>query len=646
MTVVTADTIRRTQAHGTADIDGHHLANALRAAIHRVLAQTDHLNKINVFPVPDGDTGTNLSMTLSAVLAAIDRDATSHAGELLERIADTALDGARGNSGAILAQFLLGLADRAGQEPQLRAQVFAEAVTAGASYAREAMSQPKEGTLLSVLRDFGASLQASLRANPAHTVHELLRATQPGLRKALEATTTQLEALRAAHVVDAGAQGFVHLVDGMLHYLDTGEVGIGTFQPPHDAGAEPMADDAFSATQPHLRERQPRWCTECLIAAPEAGSRLDLRRLREALAPLGNSLVVGGTPRKARIHLHTDDPEGVFNLAGNLGTVTGQKADDMYRQTRAAHHTRTQRVAIVTDSAADIPEELIDELGIHVVPLRIHFGTRSYLDKVTMSPAEFYAELARNPQHPKTSQPPPGDFRRMYEFLASHYDHVVSISVTATASGTYSAAVSAAQRLSNSKDGRAIVTVIDSRSVSCGQGLVAVAAAECARAGGSIDDVLAAAESARARTCGFALLTNLDYAVRGGRVPPIARSVANLLRLSIVLLTRADGQVKPGGALLGRNEMERSFARFAIRHTGKRLAHADGNALGRAPSHTYRIVIGHGASRMRAEILAEALHYQLGPEVVARTWVMDMGTALGVHGGPDALILGLQRNMP
>ena len=107
MTVVPADTSHRSRAVEAADIDGPKLANALRAGIHRVFAQTDHLNKINVFPVPDGDTGTNLSMTLSAVLAAIDREPAIHAGALLERIADAALDGARGNSGALLAQFLL-----------------------------------------------------------------------------------------------------------------------------------------------------------------------------------------------------------------------------------------------------------------------------------------------------------------------------------------------------------------------------------------------------------------------------------------------------------------------------------------------------------------------------------------------------------
>lgn len=614
------------------DLDGSCLANALRAGIRRVFAQTDHLNKINVFPVPDGDTGTNLSMTLSAVLAAIDREPPTHAGKLLERIADAALDGARGNSGAILAQFLLGLADHASHEPKLSALAFADAATAGARYANEAMSQPKEGTLLSVLREFAAALQDSQRADPTHTVHDLLRATQPTLQQALAATSNQLEALRAAHVVDAGAQGFVHLVDGMLHYLDTGEVGDGLFRPMHEASAETMADEPLISTQPQLLEQQPRWCTECLVATPNDAARLDLRHLRESLAPLGSSLVVGGTPHKARIHLHTDDPEQVFSLASRFGTVTGQKADDMRHQTRAAHHNRTQRVAIVTDSAADIPEELIEELGIHVVPLRIHFGNRSYLDKVTMSPAEFYAELARNPEHPKTSQPPPGDFRRMYEFLTSHYEAVVSVELTSKASGTYNAATAAAARVS--KEGRSVL-VVDSLNASLGLGLIVVAAAERAREGARPGQVVTAARDAIATTSTFALLATVDWAVKGGRVPKLVKAIAELLNLSVILATHPNGKVGLGGVLWGRRRLPERFAHWVCRHRP--------NATDR--TH-WRLLVGHANAPAEAIALSATIEAGLPAGTLEFNRLTEIGPAVGAHSGPGTLIASLQQTRP
>src|SRR5690606_38307042 len=137
-------------------------------------------------------------------------------------------------------------------------------------------------------------------------------------------------------------------------------------------------------------------------------------------------------------------------------------------------------------SAADLPDEVIERLNIHVVPVRIHFGSKSYLDKVSMTAAEFYAEMQSNPQHPKTSQPAPGDFRRQFQFLGSHYDAVVSVNLSAKLSGTWQAAETAAQRA----DGAA-VEIIDSLNVSVGQGLLVAYAAECAEAGYSAPDIVA-----------------------------------------------------------------------------------------------------------------------------------------------------------
>lgn len=616
-------------------LDGQGLAAALRAGIYRLFEQTDHLNKINVYPVPDGDTGTNLSMTLSAVLTAIEHTPDTAAGTLLARLADAAIDGARGNSGAILAQFLLGLADRSGDAATLDAAALVRAADSGASYARDAMSQPREGTLLTVMRAFAQALQAAHQADPDASARTLVLTSLEPVRRALAGTTEQLEALREAHVVDAGAQGFVVLLEGIAHYLETGEIGSVTSTPRHRAADEDMAGAATTSDlgtrTTTLRLEEPRYCTECLVLA-RANDALDLRRLREQLAPLGNSLVVGGSKSKAKIHVHTDDPEVVFTALAAYGTITGQKADDMLRQQGAAHHGRKQRVAIVTDSAADIPEHRLDELGIHVAPIRIHFGNRTYLDKVTMTPPEFYRELARNPEHPKTSQPPPGDFRRLYEFLASHYESVVSIALSSQASGTYNAALTAAQRLAPAPDGRPVVTVVDTRSVSCGEGLIAIAAAECARAGGSAEEVVAAARLAANHTRAFALLASVDAAVKGGRIPPIVRTVAHALNLSIVLATQSDGRVKAGGALWRRHRLAERFARFVARRVPRSPAGA---------SH-FRVLIGHGNAPDAARELAAHLQRTLPADSLERCELTDMGTALGVHGGQGTLIVGIQ----
>jgi DegV family protein with EDD domain len=614
-----------------AELDGLRLGDALRAGIYRLFAQTDHINKINVFPIADGDTGTNLSMTLSAVLAAIDREPLPHAGALLVRVADAALDGARGNSGAIMAQFLLGLGDRAGHLARLSVAEFSAAVGTGAAYAREALSQPREGTLITVLRDFAQETDRLANSGAVADFRDLFGRAMGRVRESLANTPNQLEELRAAGVVDAGAQGLVEVLLGMSHYLDTGE--LGTVVAPLHGGDEAMAGEVSA---PAGAARDQRYCTECLVTLRDeaAGAGLDLRHLREQVSLIGSSVVVSGGRRKARIHVHADDPERVFELAAGFGTVSAQKADDMHRQQVAAHHGRRQRVAVVTDSAADIPDELIEELGIHVVPVRVHFGSRSYLDKVSLTPGEFYRELATNPEHPKTSQPPPGDFRRIYEFLASHYDAVVSIALTSQASGTYSAALGAAQRVS--AEGRPI-RVVDSLNASLGQGLITIAAAEKARDGATVAEVEAVAREAVATTRTFALLATVDYAVKGGRVPAFAKVLADRLRLSVILATRPDGKVGLGGVLWGRRRLPQRFARFAARRAARPVDPG-------APR--YRVLVGHGNAAAEAEALAQHVVAQFPPGSVEFAHVTDMGPALGVHGGPGTLIVALQPLAP
>jgi hypothetical protein len=559
--------------------------------------------------VPDGDTGTNLALTLQAVLTALRKAGDAHAGQTLTRVADAALDGARGNSGAILAQFLLGVGDRAGHLAELTAAGFADAVGGGAVYARESLAEPREGTILTVLSDFARAVERAVQGG-VRDFRPLFRDALEAARRSLEATREQLDMLRRANVVDAGALGFVELVAGMSEYFETGVV------PAADDLIEILRDDeAAAGTEQDLAHR---WCTECTIN----GQGIDRRRLREEACALGSSLVVAGTQSKVRLHLHLNEPALLFELAARYGAVTGEKADDMQRQQEMAHHESRRQVAVVTDSAADLPESVLEALDIHVVPVRVHFGTQSYLDKVGMTPEQFFAELARNPQHPKTSQPPPGDFRRAFEFLGSHYRAVVYVGLTARVSGTYQSAETAAGRAR----ARARILTLDSGTAALGQGLVAMRAAEVAAAGGDAEAVLAAAREARGRTHTWGCLVTLEFAVRGGRVPRWAGRIADFLRVTPILAVRADGNVGVGGALIGRRNPYRRFGRFVRRRMD--------------PSKRWRIGISHanvpeGAALVRDAIVAGLQDPELLP-------VIPLGTALGVHGGPGCVVVAVQ----
>jgi DegV family protein with EDD domain len=319
------------------------------------------------------------------------------------------------------------------------------------------------------------------------------------------------------------------------------------------------------------------------------------------------------------VHIHVNDPAAVFRTAARFGTVSGEKADDMQRQQHAAHMT-DRRVAVVTDSAADIPDDELDRLDIHVIPVRVHFGEHSYLDKVGITAVEFYDKIAAGKGPPKTSQPPPGDFRRQFEFLGSHHSGVVSVNLSSQVSGTCSAAQTAASRTAT--HGR--ISVIDCGNVSAGQGLVAMYAAECALAGHGAERVVALTQAMLPRTRTYGLAGSLEYAVRGGRVPRWVKNAADLLRVTPILHNDARGKVSAGGVLFGRHDLRGQFARWVRRRMRDDVS--------------YRLLVGHA----NCEADGQWLLQELKLPNVAYASLVSIGSALGAHGGPGMLVVGLQ----
>lgn len=592
-------------------IDGFRLHRALAVGIHRVISRQEHLNRINVFPVPDGDTGTNIALTLSSVLAGISSQMDRHVGNMLNALADSALDGARGNSGAILAQFFQGLSDGATALPVMSLKRFVRAVRLGADYAREALAEPREGTLLTVLTDFAGSLDSQFATGTTDDIAVVLRHGLEDAEKSLANTPNQLEVLRKAGVVDAGAAGFVELLRGMVELIESGSLrDMQGFRPDEELAVEYAAAESHGGGD----DLTHRYCTECVVN----GEDIDRRKLREELAEIGSSLVIAGTKNKVKVHVHVNNPGQAFLIAERYGELSSQKADDMQAQSATAAHARG--VAIVTDSGADIPESEIERLNIHMVPLRLHFGDRGFLDKVSITPQEFYEELRHAKSHPKTSQPAPGDFRRQFQFLGSHHEAVLSINLLRNASGTCQAAESAATRVEGS------TVVMDSANVSVGQALLVMYAAELAAAGLPLADIVRQVEDMRPRTKVWGAIEDLKYAVRGGRVSRGKKAVADLLRVRPILTNTADSKVGVAGVLLGRSQMVEKLSRFVIRRLD--------------PAKPWRLIIAHADAAEEGHRLREMLVSSL-PQVQG-SWLVELGPALGVHAGRGALVVGAQ----
>jgi DegV family protein with EDD domain len=595
-------------------LSGYGLRRALMAGIHRVIARRDEINRINVFPVPDGDTGTNLAFTLGAVLSAIQGRGQAHAGEVLRRAASEAIDGARGNSGAILAQFLQGLSEHLASARRLTPESLALATAAGSQLAREALADPREGTILSVIHAFSSEWSRQVQAG-ARDFRSGFSAALERARCALRETPQQLAALREAGVVDAGALGFVDLLEGIEDYMRSGRGVL------RGAPAAELAEAGVDAPALHGAGETHRYCTECVVSADPV-DRLALKAALLAM-PL-TSLVLAGIRDKVRVHAHVDDPRALFEACGRFGRVSSEKADDMLRQADSAAQAR-ERVAIVADSGADMPAEEMERLAIHLVPVRVSFGSRDYLDKVSLSSREFFRELRESPVPPRTSQPPPGDFRRLFEFLLSHHRDLVYVGLSRALSGTLQSGESAAARVDGAR-----ARVVDSRHGSAAQGLLAMDAAAAAAAG--LDAAAIAARLARMvpLTQLFAVVKDLKYGVRGGRAPKAALPLQRWLGLVPLIGSKANGRLGIRGALFGRERLPERFAAAVARRLD--------------PAKSWRLLVCHCDCPEEGEALRRELRARV-PRVDA-DWLIEAGSGIGAHAGPGSLVVGVQEAVP
>ena len=584
-------------------INTERMVNVLTAAIHRLFQRREYIDRINVFPVPDGDTGTNMAFSFKVIHEALVKARGLSIKQLMKHVADASLDGSRGNSGAIMAQYFHGFSKALDDSPSISAAALAQASAAGARAAWTAMSEPVKGTLPTVLEDFSNALEEKRREGVVD-IREMFEYGLLRARESLARTPEQLPVLKQAGVVDAGGQAFVDLLEGIWDYIELGEViapepGFEGLLPPVESRME-LDPDAH------------RFCTECVIEGKSL-VRADIMKRLEKLDC--SSLMVAGDRNRVRVHIHVDNPGEVYLACEEFGELHQQKADDMKRQ----HALMNQggNVAVVTDSGADIPFEEQERLGIHMVSARLNFGATEYIDYVSLMPAELYRMLKDCKVSPKTSQPPVGDFVRMYDLLTGHGYQVLSVGLSAELSGTTQAARTAAERFA----GR--VRVYDSRSASCGEGLLAVIAAQAAQQGMTLDDIEALLNEIAPGCRVIGLADDLAYLVRGGRLPAWVRTITNFLRIS-PLITAKNGRFGLAGFALGIGARPDALGKAALRRMKK--------------ATSYRIFIAHGANHEGARALRR---YILGRHArVHSCHISEAGPALGVHLGPGGLVIG------
>jgi uncharacterized protein len=589
----------------TTRLSGKSFSRGVRGGALAVVREQEALNRINVFPVRDADTGANLAATLKAAASRLGSAAPDSVGDAARVAADGALDGARGNSGAIFAQFLHGLASSLERLRHVDGPQFAAAAVRGTESAYSALQEPREGTILSVLRAWSHEL--TQRAHEEE-LPELLHSGLVAAREALAATPRQLEVLARSHVVDAGGQGFVFFLEGLIDSLAGHEPAwLPIESAPH--GLPP-----FSGEHEEIDDRF-RFCTEALLMSTD-GAPLSRDEVMTRVAELGESLVVAGGESRLRVHIHTNEPRRFFATVADLGHIERTKVDDMVLQQLAC---RTSALGLVTDSTTDLPEDEAISLGAIAVPLTLTLGEEEFLDGVDITLDGFIQRILAGSGVPRSSQPAVADLAQTYRRLLECREGVVSIHIAGALSGTVQAARAAAGEVDPER-----IRVIDSCSVSVGAGLLVEAVGEAISGGSDLDEVERIAERVKREIRVFGAVASLDFAVRGGRISPRLAKSMDRLHLSPVIALDETGRAGKAGVALGFDRALNAIVRRVVRY-------ADG-----APARAMVVHSGDGAG---AEFVAARLRERLGGDVP----VVRAGAVLTTHVGLGCVTAAVRR---
>ena len=294
--------------------DRERLLVLLRGAVDGIEQSRRRIDDLNVYPVPDGDTGTNLALTAGAVADGIEASDASERGDLVRATSRAALMGARGNSGVILSQIVRGAAEALAEPGPVDGALVARALRGASDAAYRAVREPVEGTMLTAIRGLAEAAERDVELPPA----DLLQALVDRGEELVAATPQQLEVLREAGVVDAGAAGLVELLRGVA------AVVAGRELPPVQRLEEPSADTV------HQELSRFRYCTTFVIEGD-----LDPDAIEAELEPLGDSLLVVGDASAVKAHVHTDEPGTALTVGTRVGTIANVEIADMHRQTEA-----------------------------------------------------------------------------------------------------------------------------------------------------------------------------------------------------------------------------------------------------------------------------------------------------------------------
>lgn len=515
--------------------------SALLRGASMVERKKDELNRINGFPVPDRDTGSNLAYLMKQLRRQL--PCSANFDELLPTLCEAALMGARGNSGAIFSQYFSGFREAAsGLTENIREALPLHGLAAmfqeGYASAFRSIQNPREGTILTAMRSFSDAFHGLVAQGG-----DLARAGEAALRRLKQTVEESIHVLpqqRALRAPDAGAMAFLYFIEGFLYALlgledaQTEAEGPLFFElPPAEAeGHEVPENSAF------------RYCTEVMLTLRDGAPIGD--DMKQKLAALGDSMVITQAGSLARVHLHTNEPARAADLLESLGTLGEIKADDM-RMQQALSRSHPGKAALVIDSVADVPEELLGP-DVYMLPMNLLAQGVSWQDKRSIS----LDRVRRMAGKLSSSQLNPEEVRRFLDPIVQRYEEVLVLTVSSRMSGLH-------ERFGEyvRQDGSGKVRLVDTRTNSGAEGLLALHASRRLQQGARTEELAAELEDLRGRVKIFVSLPSLKAMVASGRLKENVGKVLQAIGFLPLVTVNREGEGTVTGLSFSRARSDR-----------------------------------------------------------------------------------------
>jgi DegV family protein with EDD domain len=574
-------------------LDGRRYQYAVVAGCQEIIKHEQELNRINVFPIPDKDTGINLRKTLMPIVNA----SPFHCQEInlvSQRIAHMAVQSAMGYSGIIFAEIFQGLAEGLRNFDKIRPQDLGTITNSAVKGAYRSLEQPVEGTILTVLREWSEEVNRRCAATEDFVV--LLKKANQVALFALQNTPNLLEVLKTNKVVDAGGKAWTLFLDGILKYVEKGNLRI----------LSPFKKSTIDLNS--TKKQIAPFCAECCIKT----DKLDRNNLIKKLNEIGQDLIFYGSSHFAKIHINTHDPESVFSQISPFGKISAKK---VYQFSEDSNRHVEDSICLLSDSTCDLPDDLMENNPVYFVPIKVHADDKTYTDRWDIIPEEFYQIMGTSTVLLKTSQPSMLDFSRVYSHLLVHYPSIVSVQLSRGLSGTYQTAIQASQGFPSNT-----ITVLDGKSISVGLGLILREGIKALDQGKGLGDVLKSIHSAIDATKIYIGLPTLKYLVKGGRITKAKGFMAGILNINPVLSISPLGKLEPVAKARGKKRLEQ----MALDLVFQRIQQGGAG---------YSVAVAHTNAADIGNLLAQKIEDFSGQKVVM---VMNASPALGAHAGPGA----------